>query len=241
MTQPHVLEHGTEWALRLAGEARTLAQAYRSLWLRASRTANLDRVLREFDYQIAYLEEMAAALSTANMDIQAEVPSRFITSRERGNTAYLRTTFALQRGRVANAYLQVAGRNDVEVWLNGDRIGRSVGPRWSDVEVWNVATRLRSGDNVIAVRVRSRGDAAAGAPAANVYFEIHFMDGRVRRVVSDHTWKARGSGEAGWNDDSYLDAQWPPATVAPSAPALTPPMFDRGLPSRIPAEGQSDS
>jgi hypothetical protein len=235
------LEEAAERASRLADEARSLGQAFRSLWLRTNREVYLDQVTRMFQYQSAYLERMAGALSDGRVTLATTAPSRYIGTAGGSDVSYLRTTFGLERGEVANAYLQVAGQNDVEVWINGDRIGRIIGAEHADVEVWNVASRLRSGSNDLAVRAARRGAAHGRSATANVYLEIHFEDGRTRLIVSDQGWKASPEASPRWLRDAYSGLDWPRATTAEVAPTLTMPMFDRGLPSRIEARASSAS
>lgn len=167
---------------------------------------------------------------------------------------YLRTSFRVGDD-VRRARLYITARGVYEAYINGRKVGRDfMVPGWTPYEkrietlVYDVGEQLQAGDNVLGV-ILGEGwyagtlmgrDAAYPdfVPHVLVQLEVTDADGRVRRIVSDDTWKGTRNGPIrfsgiydgeiydarrelpGWNDTGFDDAEWLPAVAQDVEPGV---------------------
>ena len=66
-----------------------------------------------------------------------------------------------------------------------------------------------------------------GSGGTNVYLELQHGD-HLQKIVSDTSWKASTTGEAGWRDLLFDDRQWVQAAPKPYRNVVIRPNFERG-------------
>lgn len=129
-------------------------------------------------------------------------------------TANDQTIFARGSVRLAKtpgrAMLYVTADDEFTVYVNGQEIGRTPtesgdNELWRKVQAFDVAARLRSGRNVVAVRARN-GGADAGLAVR--------MEADAKLVLkSDRSWKVSEETPTGsWTEAAFDDSGWSGAT-----------------------------
>jgi alpha-L-rhamnosidase len=106
-----------------------------------------------------------------------------------------------------DAALVIAALDEFELAINGKTAlkgGATPGVR-RNAEILKVARHLAPGPNVLAVRVRSRGDAPA-ALACRLLLEPHGKAGE--EIASDAAWLAAPGAPDGWDEPGFDDAGW---------------------------------
>ncbi|MFN0243385.1 MAG: family 78 glycoside hydrolase catalytic domain [Planctomycetota bacterium] len=104
--------------------------------------------------------------------------------------------------KLANARLSISVDNHFELFINGEKIGESN----KDIDAWrhgaqfDVGAKLRSGDNLVAVRATNATQGAAGVLAK---LEI---DGN--SWTSDGSWRASDQSSPNWSNPEFDDASW---------------------------------
>ncbi|MFC4589260.1 glycoside hydrolase family 78 protein [Sphaerisporangium corydalis] len=128
-------------------------------------------------------------------------------------TRYLRRSFTLPAGTIGRARLTVTGDDTADVWVNGTQVSTS--PRavdsWKSAAVLDVAARLHSGANTLAIAAQNTTVSPAGVLAA---LEVDVAGAGTTRLVTDTAWKASQSGPSGWQQPGFDDSAWPAARVA---------------------------
>lgn len=160
-----------------------------------------------------------------------------------------RKSFRLEQ--VPNEFeIFISADNRYKLFVNGTLV--SLGPNWGDIEHWNyhtvdIAPHLKSGENVLAVKVWNEADLRA---VAQFSFKTALMlhgEGELEKVVNtDKSWKviedksytpieqhvrayyAAGAGDfmdnnksvGNWMDLSFDDSQWQSAINAKEAVAV---------------------
>src|SRR5579862_6930864 len=96
-------------------------------------------------------------------------------------------------------------------YLNGVEVGES--KDWhSGLQVRDLASRLRRGANLLAIRAENQTADVRENPAGLIAtLEIVFADGSSEVLRSGVSWKASKSGPEGWNREEFDDRDWPAA------------------------------
>src|SRR4051794_31566885 len=123
---------------------------------------------------------------------------------------YFRKNFSVSSGAVSDAQLVITGDDTVDVWLNGTPLAGS--PRTTDA--WKTAlyvdlqAALVAGTNTIAIAVHNTTAGPAGllGPLPVV------TAGGATDLVTDASWKAGNSVNAGWEQPAFNDSSWPAST-----------------------------
>ncbi|MCY3022099.1 MAG: hypothetical protein NTW87_24065, partial [Planctomycetota bacterium] len=106
----------------------------------------------------------------------------------------------------AKASVLITCDNGYTLTVNGKKIG--TGSQWERVQVYDVASALRSGKNVIAVAAVNTGD------SAGLIVELRLGEGAGSTVVtSDASWRCSTSPTGDWLRPEFDDATWKPVTV----------------------------
>lgn len=120
-------------------------------------------------------------------------------------TRYYRRAFTLSAAPT-QASLVVTGDDTADVWVNGTQVSSSprVADSWKQAAVIDLAGRLTSGSNVIAISAQNTTQSPAGLIAK-------LTVGGGPTVVTDAGWKAFQSGPSGWQQTGFNDSGWPAA------------------------------
>ncbi|MFO1095685.1 MAG: family 16 glycoside hydrolase [Planctomycetaceae bacterium] len=128
-------------------------------------------------------------------------------------TVVFRKTFDVA-GPVGETRLTIACDDKADVLLNGRPVLKQEG--WQRPVYKNVADRLATGTNVLAVRAHN-GDGPAGVL---VKLEIT-TGGQTTMIVSNESWKASAESPDGWPQAGFDDAGWKNATAVATLGAGT--------------------
>jgi alpha-L-rhamnosidase len=124
----------------------------------------------------------------------------------------LRRAFQLARKPEAATLLATAD-NYFTLFVNGRRVGGTearpgIGMGWQDVHRFDLTPLLTAGRNVIALEAKN-----AGGPAGAIALLQLRWGRRHQEMVSDAQWRGREDPPAGWEQPSFQDSTWDPATV----------------------------
>lgn len=127
-------------------------------------------------------------------------------------TRYFRKTITLPPGKkIRAASFLLSADNGFTLFVNGDSIGTSGG--WQSPAEMDVAAKLRTGTNALAVLAVNGG--SAPNPAGLIgKLRVEFDDGQSMVVPVDTTWRCSDQETQGWKDPAFDDAHWPTAKVA---------------------------
>lgn len=217
-----------------------LKEEFRSLWLRTNREANLEWLMKRYDRQTSYWEEISDGLGRQALKLDPTIESQWIyhpsaNPRLRDSTAvqieqaFFRKSFVLD-SVPANAWLQLMGDTYANVWVNGREVGEVSARRslsliveHGRVKAWDVAPFLTAGKNVLAAHVRNYERFGSGG--VNIYAE--FPAGGIK-VVSDSTWLVSDQFAAGWNEREFDDFGWLNARSQSYPSPVVAPDFRKG-------------
>ncbi|GAA1394395.1 alpha-L-rhamnosidase [Catellatospora coxensis] len=120
-------------------------------------------------------------------------------------TRYFRRTVSLSSAPT-QASLVITGDDTADVWVNGTQVSSSprVVDSWKQATVVDLAGRLTSGNNVIAVAAQNTTQSPTGVIAK-------LTIGGGITVTTDASWKAFQSGPSGWQQTGFNDSGWPAA------------------------------
>jgi hypothetical protein len=225
-------------------EVKDLRRRFEDLWLNCAGRPMLDRILRFYDWQILWqqqkIEQVKAGIAWANPYIE----SQWIVFNEldqHQEPRYFRLVFDLTAAEIKKldrAHIEVVPGNHAVLWVNGTEVGfaqcgyQNAAPVIDhNLEAWDIKSMLKPGANVIAVKVINY---MFGQPIINVYAELVSKDGKVRKVLSDTSWRASATAADGWNGNpSFDDSKWsiplgigkPPKVMG----EICLPQFERGV------------
>jgi len=220
----------------------SLKSEFQNLWTATNRPANLQWLLMRYDRQASYWQETIDELMQNAVYREPTIESSWIyhpqaNPGKRDTTAtqiprvFLRKTFTMDEV-VSSAKLQLIGDSHAKLWINGTEVGEVYARRslsliveHQRVKMWDVAPYLRKGNNLMAVEVASYSPFGSGG--TNVYLELQHGD-HLQKIVSDTSWKASTTGEAGWRDLLFDDRQWVQAAPKPYRNVVIRPNFERG-------------
>ncbi|MHA1998738.1 MAG: glycoside hydrolase family 20 zincin-like fold domain-containing protein [Promethearchaeota archaeon] len=230
----------------ILSEIKDQRERYEKLWLKNAGRANLDRILRFYDWQIYWQEQKISQIRNGVSWENPYVESAWICFDEtkmHQDPRFFRKTFELtgeKLSQVEAAWIEVMPGNHAIVWVNGKEIGQAKAnyaqgaPVLSHrCEYWGI-DNLRAGKNVIAVK---NTNFMKGRPILNVYIEVHMKDGTVKKIISDGTWKATDELVDGWQDVGYDSNSWSNCKVLGVPPKImgeiSKPRFKLGWKSKI--------
>jgi len=162
---------------------------------------------------------------------------------------FFRKSFTVEEPAAAD--LKIAADDEYEAYLNGRRIG--AGESTEQLDQYEVTSFLRSGENLLAIRVDNKKGATA---ALGARLTVKDRSGRVAAISSDASWLTNVWPLPFWQTPMYNDSRWnkaqtlglvgktPPWDSVPArqqiADAGPTPSHSRGLPPRdsVPARQQ---
>src|SRR6185369_4146683 len=99
----------------------------------------------------------------------------------------------------------VTADNSFECWLNGQRTG--TGDNFHRSYAMNVASALKSGENLIAILAANVADSPNPAGLIGM-LTIKLRDGRNLEIPTDATWEAAKAVPTEWNTDWAATGAW---------------------------------
>jgi hypothetical protein len=228
----------------LISEITDLENTYQKLWLRTNRQDNLERLMSIFQQQVAYIDVAKRSLEKGNVDINQEIPSKWITAKvyQEGKEtppAYLRKQFKIEdSAMIESAWFQVIANDAAEVYLNGQKIGLVAAAKSGSllavkrqVGYWDVSKLLQKGSNTIAIEVQAY---KPGQPScSNIYFEYTTANGKTI-IVSDKTWQSATSVKEDWQLGKDKRGKWHKALIFDDySRQISIPLFEQGFPSQM--------
>ena len=140
---------------------------------------------------------------------------------------YFRRVFTLPAtSALRSATLAITADDRFTVWLNGQEIGS--GANWSAFAVFDLASALRKGRNVLAVRAENLKAPVPLNPAGlSAALDLDFTDGSRQTLRTDAQWQASRVESEGWRSLDFDEAGWSPSLVTASFGA--PPWGSAGV------------
>ncbi len=115
---------------------------------------------------------------------------------------YFRKSFTLD-GAARRGTLAVSADNQFTAYVNGTKVGS--GEEWKDFPKFDIKATLKPGVNVVAIEARNDGGSAALLAELDVVTE----EGTRSKIVTDKTWQAGTSADAGWQAANFnAGANW---------------------------------
>jgi hexosaminidase len=199
-----------------------LRKRFSELWLKTNRPEGLELLLARYDRQIAYWQEKMDELKKGLLWSEPTIASAWVyhplanpfssdTTATQIPQAYFRKAFTIEHP-LAKAMMQVLAQTHAKVWINGEFVGevsarRSLTLRIENrrARLWDVASHVKAGENVIAVEVKNYN--RRGSAGFNLYGELRFKDTTIV-LLSDSTWNVSDRFFEGWNNVQYSDSEW---------------------------------
>ncbi|HJN17575.1 MAG TPA: beta galactosidase jelly roll domain-containing protein, partial [Armatimonadota bacterium] len=178
-------------------------------------------------WSAADLDDAVWDLATVGEDLPALAPkwhANWLASNGHDTTRYFRTSVEI--GQPAkSATLTVTADNAYVVYLNGEQLGED--GTWMQAETYDIAEKLKQGENVIGVRVWNDG------PQGSVLAEarIAMADGEFIRVATDDSWRVSETESDGWSGAGFDASAWAAPEVVGAAPTTSPWGDVPGLPA----------
>ncbi len=104
---------------------------------------------------------------------------------------------------IAQAKLAITADNIYTLCVNGEQVGSD--SEWTNIEVYDVTSRIKPGRNVIAVKATDPG---ADIGALLVECAVTYADGSALIVGTDKTWKMSPDEAPGWTSADFDDSRW---------------------------------
>jgi len=201
-------------------DLKKLKEEFNAAWLKNYRPDNLDLLLKRYDYQISCWQEKIDELRRGNRDVNPLIESTTIYApgsnpgkRDAAQVkkAYFRKTFSVD-STATSALLQLIGDTWARVFVNDSLIGEVYGRRslsltveFQRVKLFDIASLLKSGKNVIAVEVQNFD--RNGSAGVNIYTEITTLKG-MQKILTDSTWKVSEKEHGKWTSSLFDDSLW---------------------------------
>ncbi len=227
----------------MAAEIAQLGGAYKKLWLRADKSANLSLILRQFRREELFWKIKADQVSRGIYSENPGIPSQFIffpTAADDQATVpltYFRKTFVLAK-KPQKALLQVINYGVTENYFNGKKLGESIA-RYANamyvdsqrVKVYDVTRQVKRGKNLLAFKARSYDP--RGKAGVNVFLWLKYKNGKTEFILSDKYWKSADKLFRGWRKLNFDDSDWYNTIVRPFRRFIPRPYFEYKLPSWV--------
>ena len=137
--------------------------------------------------------------------VSAQVPEWIWTGLTSTNNEvrFFRKTFVAD-GKVKQAVLSIAPDDEADVWINGQKLKTVKG--WNSATSFDVTSKVKSGQNVIAVRAFSSAGEAAFIAKLNLIIKRE-----PQLVVTDTSWRGSSVQTKGWQSPEFAEGpNWKP-------------------------------
>lgn len=194
---------------------------FEKAWMTTNKPHGLNLLLRRYDRQAAYWNELAEQMRRGDFAVEPAIKSQWIYHPKANpnlkdsvqiQKAFFRKTFTVPNN-VISAKLQLIGDTWAKISVNGKFIGEVMARRSLSLIVENERSKifdilpfLNDSKNVISVE--SQNFQTAGSAGTNVYSEIVSSDGSVHTIMSDNSWLVSEIPNTGWETVSFNDSSW---------------------------------
>ncbi|MBM4169204.1 MAG: hypothetical protein FJ215_08625 [Ignavibacteria bacterium] len=184
-------------------ELQALKAEFRWLWMLANREPNLDLLMKRYDRQSAYWQEIRQGIVDGSPWENPLIESKWIThpaARPQPNGApgdtigagLFQAVWNVPEG-ARSATVQLMGETHARLRINGVEMGEvcarrslSLTVEHERIKVFDITNHLQAGENAIAIDVTNYNQGRSAA--VNVYAELVTRDGKAQTFVSDSTW-----------------------------------------------------
>jgi len=123
--------------------------------------------------------------------------------------------------RPAEATLLITGKDTVSAAVNGKQVLEAApAPPWGSLYTWgtfgklDVTSDLLVGKNLLAAEANVVSPGQNGSAGLIALLRLKMPDGKVKRYVSDSTWKSVDAAQGSWRAADYDDSRWKETAVA---------------------------
>ncbi|HTR81343.1 MAG TPA: glycoside hydrolase family 20 zincin-like fold domain-containing protein [Bacteroidota bacterium] len=227
-------------------DLQKLKSEFKDLWLTTNKPEGLEYLMARYDQQAAYWQEKIDEVKQGNFWVDPELESAWIygaashapaADSERVPHIYFRKTFFGSK-KIRSATLQLIGDTYVNVWVNGReaaevyvRRSNSLSAEHQRIKVVDILPFLTDSANVITADAQNF--ITPNSAGVNIYCELKFSDGSVKKIMSDSTWKTADVEYQGWMAVSFDDSSWPNAMTKVYPYTIIRPNFATGRSSWI--------
>ncbi len=141
---------------------------------------------------------------------------------------------AINLPEVKQGTLQIAADDVYQAYVNGKKI--ATGNDASTLTAYDITSHLKTGKNVIAVKVDNRNGQSAGLAAR---ISVEPLEGHARLYLTNPTWRTSLRVLPLWDAISYRDSRWKGArNLGPfgSTPPWSNPKKEKGSPAQPSSE-----
>ncbi len=224
----------------------SLKNVFERLWLATNESAGLENLLNRYDRQAAYWQEEIDQAKRGLLWTNPELQSLWIyhPHANPGNDtlpqvqkSFFRKTFQTPKG-LRSATLQLMADSYAKLSINGKPAGEvyvrrsnSLSIETQRIKLIDILPLLNDSVNVLAVEAQSFEPASSAG--INIYCELQFMDGTVRTLMSDSTWRVSDVIMENWSAVSFVDSSWSSAAAKAYPLTIVRPNFEAGRSSWI--------
>jgi hexosaminidase len=227
-------------------DLKPLRSEFEKLWMKTNKPEGLEYLLMRFDRQKAFWQEKIDQVKSGVFWVDPEIESSWIYHPDvkAGSQppacvqhAYFRRSFSVPKG-AQSATIQLIGDTFVKMSVNDREVGEvyvrrsnSLSAEHQRIKAFNILPFLTESTNVITAEAQDFS--VSGSAGLNIYGEVRFSDGSIRKIISDTTWKVSASIGPQWTSVSFDDSSWPHAVAKPYPYSIDRPDFATGRPSWI--------
>ncbi|MBI2618752.1 MAG: family 20 glycosylhydrolase, partial [Ignavibacteriales bacterium] len=234
----------TPAATQTGENLRNVQREFRTLWLATNRPDNLDLLMKRYDRQASYWEEIMQQPEQSDPTIPSKWmyhPSANPRNRDTSATQVPRAFFRIvldHNRQEPPAGIQVMADTYAKVFVNGSELGElyarfslSLLVESHRTKRWDLTPHLRPGRNVIAVEGANYN--TFGSAGINILGYRADPSGSYETIVLDSLIKVSDKVSEGWTEEAFDDSRWLPASPMPYPNAVIAPDFRRNRPSWI--------
>ncbi len=216
----------------------TIANTFRTLWLKYNKSANLENILTLFNRTRAWLDVKRDEVISGNYQLNGCLTAPFITCPAESGAGlpelYIRKKFTISN-TLQPVWLQIIADSLATVWVNGRLVGQAIATRTLSaiveaqrVKLWDIAGHITAGENLLAIKVINYKP--GGIAAVNVILE---SQDRHLQIDGNDCWLCENRVKENWHLPHYQDDHWQAAIPAANAWIISRPEFRYGLSSRV--------
>jgi hexosaminidase len=211
-----------------------LKQIFNELWLRTNIKANLHYALNDYDRMTKTWDEATQRAKNGIYSYDPRPPAQWIyhpasfTKNKNGKNnkvqhAWFRKTINIESSQLSKADIQIHGDTHLKIYVNGKPVGEQFARRNFSapvspqlVQIYDIKSYLKPGQNVIAVDAHNYGTTQLGLEPGGPHRSggFHFwgeiqLDGKKPiSIGSDSGWKVSDQKTDNWNHASFDDSGW---------------------------------
>lgn len=221
----------------VTADLAAVKEEFRRVWLTTNKPEGLDLLLKRYDRQAAYWNEMAASVRAGDFDLDPQLRSQWLyhpkaNPRKKDSLqvkkAYFRTSVPLARKAVRSVKVQLLGDTWAVLYVNGTKAAEVMGRQSLSLLVENRRAVIAdvaplANDSLLVLAAEAQSFSETGSGGVNVIGEVVYADGAVQEFRSDAAWLASDTAAAGWNTTSFTPQGWLAAAPKPyPLPVIAP-------------------